>query len=1564
VGIKAGLLKGKAWGLFLKLFFCLSFCLTGLPLMASWDSSFIEGLNAHGTDATIDFASGALLYNAPTNGQLPATRVNDVEGSCVPDKDNGNKKHKKHKKAKNCKASSPIATPPDDRLAFSQCTSASTQQIGPPTGTEPNITVEQGEYGDIVLSGGSDRTLTFNTGNGIYKMKSLTASSGKIVLSSGQYWIETLSINNGVELEFPTTGTVTFFIKNDYLHHNLNLVNEPERFLIYTYGDFELNGSAQLNAYVFAEGTATLKGSASLTGAVTANQVKLEGNSSVSFDDKVSSITTVPNCTITAAQPAFHIQYGKSSATSGSVSKGVVFDQAFPNGVVPLVFIMPTISDNNPEANDGPQSAFLSLISESGFRWTRTSPPNNKVAATDMPEVHWIAVTPGTYTLSNGTTLTAGSIEQNKALMGSNDHYKQVALPDSQNVQLNQLQTQNNNCWLTSTAQSTNDGIELAMDASEVRDSWWDNERCQPGNLSNDSLQDETIAYLAVQSGSGTLVLDGNNVNYHFGQAQTFNSGGIDTVANQCSYLTTLTGFTSVPTLVAGKNSRLGGDGGWLRRCQLTNDKVSMVVDEDTFSDSDRKHRWENYSFVAFEKKVDPLTCFTDDFNRSDVGDDWALKVLGSSLPPSIVNSRLRLTSDRGNQATSSTYQRLFPAANNLVELEFDYYAWSSQSGSGADGIAIILSDASITPQPGSFGGALGYAQRNNGTPGFAGGWMGIALDEYGNFSNPNEGKVGGPGFRSQAVAIRGSSGTYYQYLTGTNANISPKIDVRSTSSAQPNHKYKIIIDSRTPGKAMVSVLRDTLNRGNPADYVTLIAPFDALSVSGQAPVPEDIYLSITGSTGGSNNNHEIDNFKVCALKSNPIGQQIHHFEFDYTSSPLTCKPETMTVRACKDAACNLFTDPVQANLSLTPNTNGAWYVDANKTNVVKFENGSATVALRNNVTTPITIGVTSSVPSTIAGSNTLCRSGSGALNIASCTLSFAESGFIFDVPDKLANKPTGNISISAVKTSDITQQCVPLFSRTTKNIDFWSSYINPITPISGQAITVNNTVVGKQSSIATTLALAFDDTGKANIDVNYPDAGKMQLDAKYTGTGDEQGLVMTGSDQFVSFPVGLCVTPSAEESAAECSAGDSTCTVYKKAGESFDLFIQGKAWESDGDTNFCDNINNTPNYAHNEIELGHRLVAPAGGVLGEIGSPKYNHLAQTTNSNIVSQSVTEVGVFKFTAKPPSSYLGSSFYDIPLAASPNIGRFAPDRFVVSSSSVLPSCGSFTYMDQPFGLTLTLSTFNTGTYITKNYQGAFAKASANLVGENINNGVDLSGRLSALPINAGSWVLGEANVGLSYQANFSRTVAPSVDSPFSSGVDGPFNQLAIGVQAFDNDGGCSFIASPDMRANSSAICADSDNCNAKQLSTQDFRHGRVVMDNTYGPENEILRMPTYAQYWDGRDWVTNINDSCTHVTDTLGNGTIYAPSLTAGQTVTRSDGGSSVSSGQLSLLWQNSGSVAYRGQVTAPLQVDDWLKWYWNWGQVSPTLLYEPRASAFLGRYRGHDRIIYWREVGQ
>ncbi len=103
------------------------------------------------------------------------------------------------------------------------------------------------------------------------------------------------------------------------------------------------------------------------------------------------------------------------------------------------------------------------------------------------------------------------------------------------------------------------------------------------------------------------------------------------------------------------------------------------------------------------------LQCFNDDFSQSALSSDWVVSRSSGSFTPSIVGGRMRLTQASQKQSTASTYQRLFPAAENLVEIQFDHYAYGGATNNGADGIAVVLSDAAITPQPGAFGGPLGY---------------------------------------------------------------------------------------------------------------------------------------------------------------------------------------------------------------------------------------------------------------------------------------------------------------------------------------------------------------------------------------------------------------------------------------------------------------------------------------------------------------------------------------------------------------------------------------------------------------------------------------------------------------------------------------------------------------------------------------------------------------------------------------------------------------------------------------------------------------------------------------
>ncbi|RND30100.1 MSHA biogenesis protein MshQ, partial [Vibrio cholerae] len=109
--------------------------------------------------------------------------------------------------------------------------------------------------------------------------------------------------------------------------------------------------------------------------------------------------------------------------------------------------------------------------------------------------------------------------------------------------------------------------------------------------------------------------------------------------------------------------------------------------------------------------------CFTDDFNRSSLGQNWIPYTSSGNFTPSIISNRMRLTEAITNQATAVTYQRIFPAAGNLVTVEFDYYAWANLTGNGADGVSVIFSDATVTPRTGGFGGSLGYAPRTDSNP-------------------------------------------------------------------------------------------------------------------------------------------------------------------------------------------------------------------------------------------------------------------------------------------------------------------------------------------------------------------------------------------------------------------------------------------------------------------------------------------------------------------------------------------------------------------------------------------------------------------------------------------------------------------------------------------------------------------------------------------------------------------------------------------------------------------------------------------------------------------------------
>ncbi|KEP90768.1 MSHA biogenesis protein MshQ [Aeromonas caviae] len=984
---------------------------------------------------------------------------------------------------------------------------------------------------------------------------------------------------------------------------------------------------------------------------------------------------------------------------------------------------------------------------------------------------------------------------------------------------------------------------------------------------------------------------------------------------------------------------------------------------------------------------IPPLSCFSDDFSASTLSSNWVVARSSGDFTPAIVNGRLGMTQASPKQSTSATYQRLFPAANNLVTIEFDHYA---HGGNGADGMAVVLSDARVTPQPGAFGGPLGYGFKPEAN-GFAGGWLGVGIDEYGNFSG--EGGSVNKGRRKQSVAVRGSgSGTSgYNYLRGTCNNgststsgncLSPTVD--SGSDSNRPHRYRLTIDSRITGQSLVKVERNT-----EGSYSTLIDSFNAAAQSGQAAIPENLLLSLTGSTGDATNAHQIDNVRICALKSNPVGTQIDHFEFDHSGQALTCNPETLTIRACADASCSqLFTDPVSAILTPLKNGSNGWIADSQvsyngNTATVTFSNGTAKLQLRNNLASVMKVGVSGSIPSTKPLSETLCRAGSGALSTAACTLSFADSGFLFNVPDTLANKPQ-QVVMTAVRKDNTSQLCVPSFQKQTKRITFWSDYNMPATNLFGSQIRIDKIAIATMAGAPTAMDLYFNELGETTLkDVSYPDAGQMRLNARHDGSGDTAGLVMTGSDLFVSRPAGLCITPTE----GTCAAGDASCPVFKKTGEAFQLNIKGVAWQADDDKDLCSGNLATPNFALANIALGSELVAPKPGEGAVVGTASYDHsnAKGSNNLNTVTQSVNEVGVFRMTATPPEA--GYFNYTIPPATSVPVGRFVPWDFNLLSSDVVPACEDmtaperdFTYMSQPFGIKLEVVARNMAGGQTQNYTGLFAKGGAYITTANNKDGNSLSSRLRSLqPL---PWLNGRAAF-----TGISEFVRLSDTQP-----DGPYKSLLFGLYMRDNDGDNSLIASPNFNDAVMGDCSGS-GCNARLLDSVPMQvyFGRLLASTRQGAASAPLALPLQVQYFEGGGWKINQADVCTQLSlanegfdprtsldptrkISFNNGSYEVTGQVPGATQPQSFRSTLTLSGlaaPASVATANKGEILFHfsapnAAVPIPFKID-LSKQPESEQQPGrrPLWLSDPdslEGMAIFGRDRGNDRIIYRREV--
>jgi len=329
---------------------------------------------------------------------------------------------------------------------------------------------------------------------------------------------------------------------------------------------------------------------------------------------------------------------------------------------------------------------------------------------------------------------------------------------------------------------------------------------------------------------------------------------------------------------------------------------------------------------------VDPIV---DNFTGASANNSWvplgyACLTAGDnsgSIPKcaspndSLGSGALRLTPAEQNKTGAILSDFNFPISQGL-QVTFTTYTYG---GSGADGINFFLTDGTkpIPLKTGTPGGSLGYSCSNykgsneGGPDGIANGYLGLGIDEYGNYLNgasshaANDNTATGIGFSENTIGLRGAGNVAWDALSAEYPTYYPSTLAASKQQEAVNNTCKTgylwdYSDPTTPSKTTQTLMDYPLIPGGykkltesigsnaterknaiPISYKLTLTPAGYLSLlysynngnyqpvlinqdisSSNGPIPASFRFGFSGSTGGSTNIHEITCFNASPIQS------------------------------------------------------------------------------------------------------------------------------------------------------------------------------------------------------------------------------------------------------------------------------------------------------------------------------------------------------------------------------------------------------------------------------------------------------------------------------------------------------------------------------------------------------------------------------------------------------------------------------------------------------------------------------------------------------------------------
>ncbi|MFZ1980713.1 MAG: hypothetical protein WAU61_05345 [Smithella sp.] len=379
--------------------------------------------------------------------------------------------------------------------------------------------------------------------------------------------------------------------------------------------------------------------------------------------------------------------------------------------------------------------------------------------------------------------------------------------------------------------------------------------------------------------------------------------------------------------------------------------------------------------------------------------------VLGGNPNPAILTGGtidpagsgwLRLTDSEGNQTGYAYNTTTFDLSQGLL-VQFDYATWG---GSGADGYSVYLFDSGVsTFNIGAFGGSLGYAQKLSTSTcnpptatvaGISGGYIGIGVDEYGNFAYGCEGRYLGNSLIANTVTLRGSvvgfgtpsgnigqttSTTSYPWIA-TSANNGSLWYNGTPRPSQTSANYRKVIIQISPAPNPTANV--WIQFGYNTTPVQMIngALLPAISTS------QSLMVGYAASTGGSTNYHEIRNLLVTNQGTSTA------IDLGITKSVVDTTTSSTTTTAVGDTI----------SYTITARNYGPNNITATG------------VGITDNVPTSIT-GVTWTC-AVVAGSptGTSCGAASGSGNVLSTTANLPYGGAVAYTVTGIVSAPTTSV--------------------------------------------------------------------------------------------------------------------------------------------------------------------------------------------------------------------------------------------------------------------------------------------------------------------------------------------------------------------------------------------------------------------------------------------------------------------------------------------------------------------------------------------------------------------------